>query len=166
MGIEFRPVAPDEFEDCARVIRHSFKTVADDLRLTRETAPTNPAFLTVDALEKMYSNGTEMFSILEDGKRVGFVALENAGEGLYYMEKLCCLPYYRHRGFGRKAMDFVFDRVRKSGGERVSIGIIDENKVLKAWYEDYGFREMELKQLSHLPFTVCIMEKAIRHPQF
>ena len=58
-------------------------------------------------------------------------------------------------------MDYVVDYVRKNGGKRIGIGIINENSILKQWYENYGFREIELKRFAHLPFTVCLMSKEI-----
>lgn len=43
----------------------------------------------------------------------------------------------------------------------LSIGIINENKVLKQWYSSFGFNETGFKKFPHLPFTVCFMEKKI-----
>ncbi len=77
------------------------------------------------------------------------------------MEKLAVLPEYRHRGFGKKLMDFVFDYVKQRNGDTVSIGIINEYSVLKNWYSDYGFVETAVEQFEHLPFAVCFMEKKI-----
>jgi len=77
------------------------------------------------------------------------------------MEKLAILPEYRHKGFGKKLVDFVFDYVRRENGAKVSIGFINENSVLKGWYKDYGFVETNVKQFEHLPFLVCFMERKI-----
>ena len=58
-------------------------------------------------------------------------------------------------------MDFVFNYVKAQGAKKVSIGIVDENSVLKNWYKLYGFIETGLKQYEHLPFAVCFMEKLV-----
>ena len=55
-------------------------------------------------------------------------------------------------------MDFTKEYVKSQNGEIVIIGIIDENKILKQWYSDYGFIVKGTKVFSHLPFTVCFME--------
>lgn len=79
------------------------------------------------------------------------------------MERLAVLPEYRHKGIDRKLMKFVFDNVKEDGGERVSIGIINENRKLKNWYLQYGFIETGVKKFEHLSFVVCFMEKNIEH---
>ncbi len=43
----------------------------------------------------------------------------------------------------------------------MSVGLVDENAVLKRWYAALGFRETGKKRFAHLPFTVCFMEKAL-----
>jgi hypothetical protein len=52
--------------------------------------------------------------------------------------------------------------VKQANGVKVSIGIINENTILKKWYADYGFIETAIKEYSHLPFNVCLMEKSIQ----
>lgn len=103
-----------------------------------------------------------MYGAYLDGQRVGFVAVERADDDRWYMERLAVLPEYRHKGIGRTLMDFVFETVRQRGGKKVSIGIINENRVLKKWYIDYGFVETGTRAFSHLPFEVCFLEKAVR----
>lgn len=161
MSIDFIKAGPELFDDCAAVIRAAFITVADDFRLTKENAPTNPAFIEADALFKMHESKTDMFAVRENGTVIGFVAVEKAKDDTYYMEKLAVLPSSRHRGCGKAIMDYVFAFVKSEGGKRVSIGIINENTVLKNWYISYGFTETETKVFKHLPFTVCLMEKHV-----
>lgn len=161
VDIVFLEATPAMFDECAKVIRDSFITVAHDFGLTRENAPTNPAFLEADALNKMYEKNIKMFAVCKNDVQIGFVAVEKADDTLYYMEKLAVLPEYRHKGCGKMIMDFVTSFVKDRGGKRVSIGIINENTVLKNWYMSYGFRETGTKAFPHLPFTVCFMEKEI-----
>jgi ribosomal protein S18 acetylase RimI-like enzyme len=77
------------------------------------------------------------------------------------MEKLAVLPDKRHNGCGRMLMDFACEIIREKNGNLISIGIINENTVLKNWYIKYGFKEKEVKRFPHLPFEVCFMEKEI-----
>jgi ribosomal protein S18 acetylase RimI-like enzyme len=77
------------------------------------------------------------------------------------MEKLAVLPEYRHKGYGKRIMDFVSGFVKEQGGSKISIGIINENTILKNWYLEYGFKETETRVFSHLPFTVCLMGKEV-----
>jgi ribosomal protein S18 acetylase RimI-like enzyme len=153
----------NEFGECACVVRDSFITVAREFNITRENAPTNPAFAGADSLNKMKEKGLKLFGLYEGSACIGFVAIERANDGVFYMERLAVLPQYRHKGYGTILMDFVTEQVKKCGGKKISIGIINDNKVLKNWYNKYGFVETGLKSFQHLPFTVCFMEKEVMH---
>ena len=141
------------------VIRTSFSTVAAQLNLTRKNAPTNPAFIEQeDILTSVSEKKIGFYGYFSKNKLVGCYALEDAGDGLFYVERLAVLPEDRHRGVGRQLVLDAFERVRSMGGEKVSIAIIDENKILKLWYQHLGFNETGIKTFPHLPFTVCFME--------
>ena len=84
-------------EECARVIRDSFITVANEFGLTKENAPTNAAFIELDSLIGLQQKGARMYGGFCDGRLVGFVAVRKAKDDLYYMEKLAVLPGFRHR---------------------------------------------------------------------
>lgn len=146
-----------EFEAGAAVIRDAFITVAHDFNLTKETSPTNPAFIEAESLRAMHEKGVELYIAFEDGKPVGFAALEKADSRTGYLEKLAVLPDCRHKGYGKKLVDFIFHRAKELGLEQISIGIVNENTVLKNWYISLGFKETGLKTFPHLPFQVCFM---------
>lgn len=146
------------YEESAEVIRKAFLTVAKEFNITKENAPSNGAFIKADAIEKLAAKGIKLFDVFKDGARAGFFALEDAGEGVYYLEKLSVIPEQRHSGLGSMIMDFAADYVRRNSGSKISIAIVEENSVLKKWYLEYGFKELRLKKFEHLPFTVCFME--------
>lgn len=163
MDLRFKQVSEDEeLNKCLDVIRTSFLTVAGEFKLTIENAPTNPAFIGINHLVKMRQKGIAMFAVYHEDIQIGFVAIEKAKDDTYYMEKVAVLPEFRHRGFGKMIMNYVADYVSKNGGKRIGIGIINENTILKKWYLNYGFKEIELKKFDHLPFTVCLMSKEVQ----
>jgi ribosomal protein S18 acetylase RimI-like enzyme len=144
-----------------KLIKESFKTVADDFGLTMENCPANPAFTKYSQLLEMKEEGIKMFGLFLGKQQVGFIAIEYADKGAYYIERLSILPEFRHKGYGTALMDFTFNYVKKAGGERVSVALMDNNILLKNWYIAYGFRETGKKEFDHLPFKVCFMEKEI-----
>lgn len=159
MGLEIRAIRDiNEMTESASIIRKAFETVANEFNIKEEDVPSNPAFLTVESLIKSYKKGIELFGVFENEEQVGFVAIEKADNNIFYMEKLAVLPAHRHKGFGKRIMDFVMKYVKEKGGSTVSIGLINENKVLKEWYRNYGFLETGLRIFEHLPFEVCIMQ--------
>lgn len=149
------------FEFVISVIRESYLTVAEEFEINKENGSSNPAFIELEHLDEMNRKGIELYGAFIDSSCIGFVGLENANNGLYYLEKLAVLPTHRHHGYGLQLIDFVFNRVKLLGGKEISIGIINENSILKEWYLDYGFIENEIKKYDHLPFTVCLLRKTI-----
>lgn len=149
------------------VIRASFLTVARDFNLTGENAPSNPAFLTYGALEDSMRNGLAMYGYFDGGSIAGCVGIEASAKepGAFYIERLAVLPEKRHRGIGKKLLDYACLEIRERGGHTASIGIINENTVLKEWYAHYGFSEIAVRRFAHLPFAVCFMEKRIGRDQ-
>lgn len=160
MSLVIKPVN-DDLDKWVELLRASFITVADEFGITRENAPTNPAFADTDSLLRMIKKGVSLFGAYFDSRRAGFVALEKAENGCWYMERLAVLPEYRHKGIGRKLIDFSCETVKERGGDKISIGIINDNKVLKNWYTEYGFTQTGTKVFKHLPFEVCFMEKPV-----
>jgi ribosomal protein S18 acetylase RimI-like enzyme len=150
----------DELADALSVLNRSFKTVADELGFTKENAPTNAAFMTLDKLIETTGDGVSLFGLFEKGVLVGTVALEKAKDNpeIYYLERLSVLPEKRHCGYGKKLLDFAKKQAALEKAKKISIGTIDSNIILKSWYIEYGFRETMIKSYEHLPFKVCFME--------
>ena len=165
MDIEMRELVSEaELSNSVNVIRESFITVANQFQLTRENAPTNAAFIELEDLLKMKEKDVHLFGVFKDEIQIGFFTIEKNNH-LYYLNKLAVffkeIFGYRHNGYGKKMLDFVFEYVKRAGGGKISIGIINENLVLKNWYIQNGFTETAIKNYPHLPFEVCLMEKNV-----
>lgn len=148
-----------DLDRAIEVIHRAFGTVAEEFGYTPENAPTFPAFIPAIVLTEMASKGAKFFGAFEGETLAGTVAVESAHDGLFYLERLAVLPEYRHSGAGKLLMDRAFDEVRRLGGKKVSIAIVDENAVLKDWYIRYGFVPVETKRYERLPFAVTFMKK-------
>ncbi|MDD2372966.1 MAG: GNAT family N-acetyltransferase [Syntrophomonadaceae bacterium] len=162
MDIEIREIVSEaELSNSVNVIRESFITVANQFKLTRENAPSNAAFIELEDLLKMKEKDIHLFGVFKDEIQIGFFTVERNDNDLCYLNKLAVLPGYRHNGYGKKMLDFVFLYIKRAGGGKISIGIINENLVLKNWYIQSGFTETVIKNYPHLPFEVCLMEKNV-----
>jgi len=149
-----------DLKSSVEVIRDSFRTVAVEFKLTQDNCPTHPSLITLDKLLELEKKA-RLFGLFLADVQAGFVAIEKADDTLYYMDKLAVIPEYRHKGCGRKLVEFVLDDVKEHKGERVGLGMIDESAVLKNWYRQLGFTETGTKNFEHLPFIVCFMEKSL-----
>jgi diamine N-acetyltransferase len=160
--IAIREIIEDhELDECAQVIRDSFATLAETLNITRDNCPTHPSFFTAADLRRMIGYGFSYFGLYEAGRQVGAISVQDKGEGVFYVAQVAVLPEVRHRGFGRKLLDFAFDHARTNGGLIVRLATVEENTLLKDWYFEYGFTQTEVRHFDHLPFAVCFMEKNV-----
>jgi N-acetylglutamate synthase-like GNAT family acetyltransferase len=143
------------------LIRESFLDVADKFALTAESCPKFPAFNAKERVEGDFEKGLKYYILEENNKVCGCVALEKAGLDLCYLGRLAVLPEYRNKGFGQALVDHLFEQARRSGIQRVEIGIISKHRKLKNWYKKLGFIEKGTKKFDHLPFNVAFMYREL-----
>jgi len=84
---------------------------------------------------------------------VGYVSLEDKGNAVFELRNLSVLPEHRHKGYGKELLSYCKIKVKELNGNCISIGIIEENAVLKEWYTVNGFEHIGTKLFEHLPFT-------------
>ena len=155
-----RQLDPSEFPIAAEVIRRSFATVAKDFGINEQNCPRHTSFITIEDIQKHFDWGWLMYGLYEGNQLVGHIAISKSRETdkIYEPHNLAVLPEYRHKGYGKQLLDFCKAKVKELGGEKITIGIIEENTVLKNWYAENGFIHTGTKQFSHLPFMVGFME--------
>ncbi|MBQ7719196.1 MAG: GNAT family N-acetyltransferase, partial [Clostridia bacterium] len=74
---------------------------------------------------------------------------------------MAVLPEYRHRGIGKRLLTHAYETARQRGCHTVHIGIVEENKLLRKWYEDRGVVRTGTKKFDFFPFTCGYMEKKL-----
>ena len=161
MDAGIRRLERSELAAAGDVIRAAFGTVAEAFGLTEENCPTNGAFLRDAALFEEAAAGTLFYGAFEGGL-CGVAALRRKGGGLFYLEKLAVLPQARGRGLGRALVEHCAEAARRAGGERLSIGVMYENRALVRWYGRAAFVRVGTRTFLHLPFVVCFMERDLK----
>jgi ribosomal protein S18 acetylase RimI-like enzyme len=158
-----RVLSDSNLSVCIKVLNESHATVAKEFGFTKETNPSNSAFIDESALKRNLEKGIELYLLINDDKAAGCIAIEKSVNetNTFYIEKVSVLPEYRHKGYGTMLMDFATGKIKKSGGKCVSIALIDSNNILKNWYLNQGFFETTVKEFPHLPFRVCFMKKQL-----
>lgn len=151
----------EQLNICLEIIRRSFITVAEDFRLTENNCPSHTAFMTIDKLQKQFDDGRTMFLFYQDDVPVGYFSLAKCGDKEWELNNLAVLPEYRHLGIGKTLVDYAISTVKNHGGNKISIGIIEENSTLKNWYLKLGFNHISTRNFEHLPFTVGFMKMEI-----
>jgi ribosomal protein S18 acetylase RimI-like enzyme len=126
--------------------------------LTIENCPSQTAFITREKLEKQFNLKTPMFLYKYDDKYVGYFSL-NKNIGYVELNNLAVLPQYRHKGIGAQLINYAKDYSKeKLNSNKIQIGIIEDNVVLKEWYKSLGFVHIGTQKFKHLPFVVGFME--------
>ena len=156
-------VEASDISKCVEVIRDSFLTVADEFGITEENAPRFTAF-SVNEERLLWQMDTEcrpMYAFYENGAIIGYYSLLLQENCECELNNLCVLPSYRHKGIGEKLLKSAFDEAEKSGCAKINIGIVEENTVLKKWYESFGFVHTKTEKYDFFPFTCGYMEKIL-----
>lgn len=153
-----------DIAECVKVIRESFLTVAGELGFTFENAPRFTAFATTE--ERLYWHlcveHRPMYAFYDNDVIVGYYSLELQENNECELNNLCVISAYRHNGIGQELLENAFDVARELGCTKMNIGIVEENKVLKQWYESFGFVHIETQKFDFFPFTCGHMEKTLQ----
>lgn len=155
-----REISKKDIPDVVRVIRASFQTVADEFGFTPENAPRFSAFATTENRVKtwMIDQNRPMYGYFEEDRLVGFYNLYLVDDGCE-LGSLSVLLEYRHRGIGKKLLDDAVDRAKARGLGKMILSIVEENTVLRKWYEENGFTHTGTKKFDFFPFTCGYMER-------
>lgn len=153
-----RKVNLNEMQTCADVIKESFASVADKLKITKENAPNYVAFSTTpDKLTEQYLSGREMYVYILDKHIIGFFSL-NFYDSKCELCNLCVLPEYRHKGIGEQLLKCAIQRAVSEKADKLTLSIVEENTKLKEWYSSFGFVHTHTKKYDFFPFTCGYME--------
>lgn len=158
-----RPMEYDEIDACVSLIRHSFLTVAQDFGFTAQNAPRFTAFATdAQRLQWQYAQGRPMFICCDTHSApIGYYSLcEKDGETVE-LNNLCVLPEHRHQKLGEKLLLHAIREAMVRGYRVMTIGIVEENRQLRAWYEKYGFVHTGTQKFDFFPFTCGYMQKKL-----
>ena len=153
-----------DISECVSVIKDSFMTVADEFGFTSENAPRFTAFaISNDRLQYQLDNEHRIMIAyyLDNRMIVGYYSLLMQEDDQCELNNLSVLPKYRHNKIGTALLDDAFIRAKELGCVKINIGIVEENKILRKWYEDKGFTHIGTRKFDFFPFTCGYMEKKL-----
>ncbi len=159
-----RPMEAAEIPLCVQLIRDAFATVAVEFGITPENAPRFTAFATTEERLRWQLNQekrTMHVAVDAEERIVGYCSVHRLQEGAWELCNLAVLPSWRHIGIGGLLVEDACRTVRNAGGSLVKIGIVEENRVLRKWYENAGFVHTGTEKFDFFPFTCGYLEKRI-----
>ncbi len=129
MKIELRPITAANWRQCAHLAPAEGQ---------RHFVASNPYSLAESRFEK------NMFpmAIYDGEEMVGFVMYAlDADDGNYWIKRLMVAEGKQKKGYGRKAMEMVIERIKNETGCRsIMISFVPENSVAERLYESLGFK--------------------------
>lgn len=152
-----------DIPECVKLICKSFSAVADEFGFTIENAPRFTAFATTEERLAWQLNEEHrpMYVFYDNGMIVGYYSLSLKDNNECELNNLCVLPEYRHRGIGEALLNHAFSIAKKLGCSKINIGIVEENKLLREWYELFGFVYTGEQKFDFFPFSCGYMEKKL-----
>ena len=144
--MSIRAIGYDDIPECVEVIKAGFMTVAKQFDITPENAPAFTAYATDEAKIRYWMDEQKrpMYGFYEDGKLLGYYNLMS-----------------RHKGIGEELLNDSIKRARELGCKIMKLSIVEENKVLRKWYESFGFIHTGTVKYDFFPFTCGYLEKNI-----
>ena len=156
-----KDISHTDIPECVRVIRESFRTVADEFGITTENAPRFTAFATTaDRLSwQLNEEHRPMYAYYDNGRIVGYYSLLLQENGECELNNLSVLPELRHKGIGGELLNHAFNAAKALGCKKMNIGIVEENQRLRKWYESFGFVHTKTQKFDFFPFTCGYMAR-------
>ncbi len=154
-------IKKNDIPECVLLIRKSFLTVANKLGFTYENAPSFTAFATTEEklISQIENEHILMNAFFDNGKIVGYYSLSLQDNNKCELNNLCVLPEFRHIHIGEKLVHHAYEKAKELGCTTINIGIVEENTVLRKWYEKLGFEHTGTKKYDFFPFTCGYMKK-------
>ena len=155
-----RKVERADLSACADVIRRSFRTVVDEFGFTEQNAPRFTAFAMTEERLLWHMDGEHRIMYLdeEDGMPCGYYSLLLRGEGACELGNLSVLPEYRHKGIGGRLLAHAMERAKEQDCRVMEFSIVEENTVLRNWYESSGAVHTGTEKYDFFPFTCGYMK--------
>ena len=155
-----RKVCREDIPECVRAIRRSHQTVADEFGFTQDNAPRYVAFATDEnrLIWQMDQEHRLMFMDEENGVIRGYYSLLMKQDGECELGNLSVLPEYRHYGLGTELFRHAVGVAREYHCGMMRWSIVEENIVLRRWYERNGAVHTGTVKYDFFPFTCGYME--------
>ena len=160
-----RAVKESDIAQCVSVIRDSFLSVAEQFGITQKNAPRFTAFAINEGKlrTQLVDENRHMYGFFRGGRLTGYYSLQILPDHECELNNLCVLPDFRHQKIGGELLLDACSRASELGCVRMYIGIVEENRILREWYEHYGFTHNGTKKFDFFPFTCGYMEKKLTY---
>ncbi len=142
----------------SKLIRVSFRDVAERLGLSAENCPGHPSNCREQTVLKALAEAARFFLLLWEGEPRACVSCVPGRHGVFTLRRLSVLPEARLRGFGKLLVRHAMDDAWQRGADCVEVGVVASEQWLIGFYERMGFTvTRENVSMDELPFEVTFL---------
>lgn len=158
-----REMKRDEIPIVTDLIKRSFMTVAEEFGFTEQNAPRFTAYAISEDRLSWHMDGEHrpMYVYEAEGVLCGYYSLLLQKNSECELNNLAVLPEYRHRRIGKQLLEHAFDTAKHAGCSLIHIGIVEENTLLRKWYEENGAIHIGTEKYDFFPFTCGYMKREL-----
>ena len=158
-------VEEQDIAGCVKVIKESFSTVAKEFGFTVENAPGFTAFATTEDRLKhqLLEENRPMYAFYDNENIVGYYSLFVQDNNECELNNLSVIPAYRHQGIGEELLKHAFKIAKELNCNKINISIVEENNILRKWYESFYFVHIGTQKFDFFPFTCGYMERNLQY---
>lgn len=145
MEVVFKRVeTPAEIETVARIAEPIWHETYDGITGPAATRYMVEQFQSVPAIRRQLdAEGYVYYLMLCGGEAAGFVGLVPHKEGKMFLSKLYVSKAHRGEGLPRAALDFVAERCRAEGLDKIYLTVNKRNTHAIEVYRHFGFYEID-----------------------
>jgi len=151
-----KEVEEKDYKLCYQMMIESFLEVADSIGATSENCPGNSAFMAYNTFITKMNKGLVLYGYYAP-ELVGCIGLEKKSARRHKIKYLCVSIHHQHQGYGKALMDYMETLVEG----KLQLGMINENLILRNWYESLGYKIDKVMSYKKNKFTVAFMEKQL-----
>jgi len=137
--VRFREATgPDDFARIARLADIIWREHYTPIIGKAQVAYMLEHFQSAEAIAGQVADGMVYFLIREGNGPLGYLAIQKRGQELF-LSKIYLLSEYRGLGIGKKAMDFIVEKAREFGCDRIALTVNKNNDLTIKAYAKMGF---------------------------
>jgi predicted GNAT family N-acyltransferase len=101
---------------------------------------------------------TRYILVTEEDFPIATARMYPEAPGKMMIGRVVVLPEYRHRGIGGKLLQHAAETAKEHHCRVMNLSIVEENTVLRKWYERYGAVHTGTEKYDFFPFTCGYMK--------
>lgn len=138
----FSKVTNDDIKELATLGNSIWREHYEDIISESQIDYMLNKFQSEKAIKEQIKDGYEYYFIKEDLTSVGYFGIQKRPESLF-LSKLYIQKEHRSKGYGKKAFNFIKQKCKDMGLNKITLTVNKNNSDSIAIYEKFGFKKTD-----------------------